>query len=402
MGLPDDALQMPPLLPITVRATRHADRLGFVLGPGVRVVVSHSSESMSTAVLLASRIGEVCDALVAVHHDDGGGPGAVVLRLAEPDALGLPPDLPEEITREAYRLEVRPHGVMLQAVRPAGLMRGAATLLQLGRTPETQDPGAPPLVVVPAVSIVDHPRHVWRGVALTLGPSEEDLDTALRTLERMAELKLNVLQLRVDGSTALAAYQAVVHHANARCIDVVPELGPEAAPELLEAFVASTPGPCGHVGGDAPGEDVGAATVMQLRDVGMLDRLEEVRGAVAEGARVVVCTGMLTAGGAAGPEAGTTPMARVRALQQADPEGLLGVPTSALLGMATSMQPDDGTSPFCEGPDQDVADDVAAHLAALAELGWSGPGRSDWDSFSVRLGRLSGRIGRAPALAVRW
>jgi len=86
---------------------------------------------------------------------------------------------------ESYSLEVTPSGVRLHAATVVGAMRGLETLQQLVQSDATS-------YFVPAVSIRDTPRFRWRGLMIDCGRHFMPLDVIKRTLDGMAEVKLNV------------------------------------------------------------------------------------------------------------------------------------------------------------------------------------------------------------------
>ena len=91
---------------------------------------------------------------------------------------------------ESYHLESDSHQVRIAAQTIFGLDRGIATLLQLIQTDKQG-------YFVPAVSIQDAPRFLWRGLMLDSGRHFLPMDTIERTLDAMAAVKLNVLHLHL-------------------------------------------------------------------------------------------------------------------------------------------------------------------------------------------------------------
>lgn len=88
---------------------------------------------------------------------------------------------------ERYELDIGAGGVQLRAASEWGVLRGLATLTQLGS-------GAP----LPAMQIVDAPRFPWRGLMLDVARHFIPLPDLLRTLDGMALFKLNVLHLHLS------------------------------------------------------------------------------------------------------------------------------------------------------------------------------------------------------------
>jgi hexosaminidase len=133
---------------------------------------------------------------------------------------------------------VTPVRAALRAPTVVGVLRGFETLLQL----VTEDSAG---FFIPAVTIADAPRFPWRGLLVDAGRHFEPVDVIERTLDGMAEVKLNVFHwhlsedqgfrveskrfplLQLDGSDGLFYTQAqvreVVAYARDRGIRVVPE-----------------------------------------------------------------------------------------------------------------------------------------------------------------------------------
>src|ERR1700677_1800551 len=86
---------------------------------------------------------------------------------------------------ESYQLSVTSEGVTLTAANDLGAMHGLETLLQLAVTQQ----GA---CVLPAVTINDVPRFRWRGFMLDVSRHFEPVAAIERTLDGMADAKLNV------------------------------------------------------------------------------------------------------------------------------------------------------------------------------------------------------------------
>jgi hexosaminidase len=111
----------------------------------------------------------------------GAGQGAVTLeiRCAGPGDAG-----------ESYRLSVTPLGARIEAAEPPGVLHGLTTfgqLVQLG----------PEGFYAPALEIDDRPRFPWRGLLLDVARHWMPVETIKRTLDGMAAVKLNVLQLHL-------------------------------------------------------------------------------------------------------------------------------------------------------------------------------------------------------------
>ena len=109
--------------------------------------------------------------------------------------------------RESYELEVSETGVTLRAPRDVGLFRGVSTLLQLAR-------GAQPFAAgpreLPCLAIDDAPDLSRRGVLLDVSRDRvPTLSTLLELVERLADLKVNELQLHVEHAFAFEGHEQV-------------------------------------------------------------------------------------------------------------------------------------------------------------------------------------------------
>lgn len=161
-----------------------------------------------------------------------GGPVGLPIRVACEPAEPLPA-LGDD---ERYRLRVDATGVYIDAPLEWGVLRAFATLAQLI---EADGDGA----CLPAVEIEDAPRFPWRGLMVDVARHFISIKTLRRTLDAMAFYKLNVLHLHLSDDQAFRfgnrshpelataaehytqpALQALVRHAAARGIRVVPEL----------------------------------------------------------------------------------------------------------------------------------------------------------------------------------
>jgi hexosaminidase len=139
---------------------------------------------------------------------------------------------------ESYHLEVQPDAVRLSAANPLGVMHGLQTFLQLVRV-------TPHGFTVPAVTIDDKPRFLWRGLMIDSGRHFIPVPVIERNLDAMEAVKLNVFHwhlsddqgfrveskvfplLQQKGSDGLFYTQEQIRHvieyARDRGIRVVPE-----------------------------------------------------------------------------------------------------------------------------------------------------------------------------------
>lgn len=86
---------------------------------------------------------------------------------------------------ESYTLEITPQQAHLHAATDVGAMHGLETLLQLVQ-------GDARGFWLPVVSIQDAPRFRWRGLMIDVGRHFEPVSVIERTLDAMAEVKMNV------------------------------------------------------------------------------------------------------------------------------------------------------------------------------------------------------------------
>ena len=97
--------------------------------------------------------------------------------------------LPEFARKEAYRLTLRPHKAVIEALTDEGVFRARKSLEQL------QALGA-----VPCGVIFDYPRLRHRGLMIDESRSFKGLAFLKKQIDAMALLKLNVLHLHLDDS----------------------------------------------------------------------------------------------------------------------------------------------------------------------------------------------------------
>ncbi|MGC0334303.1 hexosaminidase [Streptomyces sp. SAI-170] len=119
------------------------------------------------------------------HSDDG----AFVLAV-DPTLAGL--------GEEGYGLTVGPHGVLLRAARPLGLLRGVQTVRQL--LPYETLSAAPRRLTsleLPGVEITDVPLYPWRGAMLDVARHFQPVSYLRRYVDLLALHKLNVLHLHL-------------------------------------------------------------------------------------------------------------------------------------------------------------------------------------------------------------
>jgi hexosaminidase len=86
---------------------------------------------------------------------------------------------------ESYHLQISATEVHLEAANPLGVLHGLQTFLQLVRI-------TPRGFAVPAMTIDDQPRFLWRGLMLDVSRHFQPLDVVYRTLDGMEAVKMNV------------------------------------------------------------------------------------------------------------------------------------------------------------------------------------------------------------------
>ena len=115
------------------------------------------------------------------------------------DAAGMRIELADELSPEAYTLEIGPGGVDVRAADPRGAHHALQTLRQVigpaaFRRSHLPDAGA---LRLPRLRIEDRPRYAWRGVLLDVARHFMPKDAVLRFVELLAAHKLNVLHLHL-------------------------------------------------------------------------------------------------------------------------------------------------------------------------------------------------------------
>jgi hexosaminidase len=181
---------------------------------------------------------------IAVREGTSDGSGQISLRL-----LQFRTSARSQLGDEGYSLQITPDGVLVEALKPAGLFYAVQTLRQLLPLPGTESAG----VTLPAGEIVDYPRFAWRGAMLDVARHFFSVEDVKRYIDLLAMYKLNVLHLHladdqgwrieikswpqlalVGGSTAVngegggyytqAQYVDLVAYAAEQYITIVPEI----------------------------------------------------------------------------------------------------------------------------------------------------------------------------------
>ncbi|HEX6883603.1 MAG TPA: glycoside hydrolase family 20 zincin-like fold domain-containing protein, partial [Planctomycetota bacterium] len=126
------------------------------------------------------------------------GAGTSAIELVLDGRSGHPP--------EGYALTIAPGLVRVVAARVVGLNHGLRTLLQLLRTAEPHDGHRR----LPALAIEDFPAFERRGVMLDVSRDRVPrMDYLFQLVERLAEWKLNELQLYFEHAFAYAGHERV-------------------------------------------------------------------------------------------------------------------------------------------------------------------------------------------------
>jgi len=99
---------------------------------------------------------------------------------------------------ESYHLEVTSAGAELKASNPLGVLHGLQTLLQLVAI-------TPRGFVIPAVTIDDAPRFVWRGMMIDTSRHFMPVETIERNLDGMEAVKMNVFHWHLSDDQGFRA-----------------------------------------------------------------------------------------------------------------------------------------------------------------------------------------------------
>lgn len=237
-------------LPITPSFTVSSNALS---NPDLQAAVRRTLEAIQrqTNTPLAQTIG--------ASMRDAGSAATLTIQIA--NTIQTRPTL---TTDESYQIEITPIAARLTAPTVFGAMHGLVTLQQLVQPAPSAPPNLPgtnaTTFVLPALRIDDAPRFPWRGISLDVVRHWMPLPVLYRTLDGMAEVKLNVLhlhlsddqgfrleskrfpQLTAKGSDGLFYTQAqmldLIEYARARGIRVVPEFD---VPGHVTAWLTAMP-----------------------------------------------------------------------------------------------------------------------------------------------------------------
>ncbi len=172
-----------------------------------------------------------------------------------------------DLGEEGYDLRVKPEGVTLTALRPAGLFHGIQTFLQLLPASIAMTSPQPGPWDIEAVTIHDWPRYPWRGAMLDVSRHFFTPGEVKRFIDQLAVYKINVLHLHLTddqgwrlmikswpnltehggkysvnhdpgGFYTQEEYRDIVEYASQRFITIVPEID---MPGHTNAALASYP-----------------------------------------------------------------------------------------------------------------------------------------------------------------
>ncbi len=193
-----DSLVLPGGLPVPLQVTA----AGTERGP--------ASEEMEFAVagLLRALADSTLDlAAPEFAGDDAGAATAIACRVRV-DSTGSGRDAPVQVPAdERYRLRVDRSGIRVDAATPTGVFRAASTLKQwLAARGRPAAAG----FEAPAVEIEDRPDFPIRGAMLDVSRNRVPrMDYLERLVDRLAEWKINHLQLYVEHTYAYADHEDV-------------------------------------------------------------------------------------------------------------------------------------------------------------------------------------------------
>lgn len=286
----------------------------FHLTPEAVIHISPGSpQAFRMATVLADQLRPASGYPLPVEISSGKTPaGGLSLTISHQDA---------SLGEEGYELQIEPKQLSLRACEPPGLFHGIQTIRQL--FPPSMETGtfqAGPWNIDTGL-IRDLPHYTWRGAMLDVARHFFKPDVVIRLIDLLAAYKFNILHLhltddqgwrlminswpklaKIGGSTAIHGdpggyftqeeYRAIVEHAQACYITVVPEIDlpghtnaalasyPELSPggkapplytgsevgfsslsisesithqfldDVIREVAALTPGPYLHIGGD--------------------------------------------------------------------------------------------------------------------------------------------------------
>jgi len=200
-------------------------------------------------------------AIAKLFADDIQKSSGVTVSIASVGNIELVIEDDSNIGDEGYQLSITTDGLTLRAHQPAGLFYGTQTLRQLFNTHQN---GA---VSLPALSITDSPRFIWRGAMLDVARHFFSVDDVKRYIDLISHYKMNRLHLHLTDDqgwrieikswpklTEIGAqtqvngggggfytqeqYKQIVDYARSRFVMIIPEID---TPGHTNAALASYP-----------------------------------------------------------------------------------------------------------------------------------------------------------------
>lgn len=170
---------MPTLIPAPAQLTTQAGH--FSLSEQTQIIVTITPEVQTLGNLLAEYIKTHTDLKLTVERS-GQAAGNIQLALIEDNALG----------EEGYTLTVSTDEIRLSAHCPAGLFYGLQTFRQLLTAAPRQRP-----LNLPALSITDSPRFLWRGAMLDVARHFFAVEDVKHYIDLISHYKMNRLHLHL-------------------------------------------------------------------------------------------------------------------------------------------------------------------------------------------------------------
>jgi hexosaminidase len=244
------AAAAPQIVPAPVSQTVGQGQ--FTLAPGTTITVDPSSSgaapvAQDLAAYLRPATGYQLPVVTSAPVT-----GGIALSLGNPGTIGGDPD------GEGYQLTVTSGGVSLEAPTPHGLFNGVQTIRQLLPVWITSPTVQQVSWTMPAVTISDYPRYVYRGLMLDIARHYQPPAAVEQLIDQAAAYKINTFHLHLSddqgfrlvingfpnlsaiggqdsvgtggrtmdpgGFWTQAQYQEVVAYAAARYVTLVPEV----------------------------------------------------------------------------------------------------------------------------------------------------------------------------------
>jgi hexosaminidase len=208
----------------------------FTISRGTKIYAGDKSHKI--AMILAGHIQETLGLDISIEtKKEKNSLGNIQFELISNTGLG----------EEGYELSITPDSIHLMANHPAGLFYGVQTLRQLFSTPQNET------LSLPAVSIHDSPRFIWRGAMLDVARHFFSVEDVKRYIDLISHYKMNRLHLHltddqgwrieikswpklteIGGKTQINGngggfytqeqYREIVEYAKSRYVMIVPEI----------------------------------------------------------------------------------------------------------------------------------------------------------------------------------